>query len=109
MLSEQSFFGPPVHVPRRHRSAESKVQRLPSSHGLASGSVIPLQRPTRQRSVVVQQLRSSHAWPSGIAVPTHNPTALHRSLALQALPSSQVLPAGSSRVPETHAFVVELQ
>jgi hypothetical protein len=77
VLDEQSFFGPPAHVPRWHRSAESSVQRLPSSHGVPSARVIVLQRPRRQRSGPVQQLRSSQIWPSGSAGPTHLPVLVH--------------------------------
>ena len=109
VLVVQSFFAPPLHVPRTHWSPGSKVQRLPSSHGVESGTTVPPQTPMRHRSPAVQPLRSSHTWPSGMTVPTHAPPAIHRSLVLQALRSSQALPAGRRRAPGTHAFVVALQ
>src|SRR5205809_104338 len=80
----------PVHTPLWHVSPV--VQAFPSSHGVLSGSGVPAQTPPSQVLLLVQEFLSSHAPPSSsAALPTQVPF-WQVSAAVQALPSSQVVP-----------------
>src|SRR5207249_10937173 len=76
----------------------SVVQAVPSSHGMLSGSGVPVQTPPSQVSLLVQELLSSHAAPSSsAALPTQVPF-WQVSAAVQALPSSQLVPVSGVTV-----------
>src|SRR6266550_3385055 len=100
--------------------ASPLVQALPSSQGVVSATAVPMHTPLWQVSAAVQALPSSQLVPvSGvtvqlavpsqvrvlhwsevqvIVVPTHCPPLSQVSLKVQALPSSQLVPASGVTV-----------
>src|SRR5205814_7452753 len=70
------------------------VQALPSSHGVLSGAMVPVQVPPAQVSLLVQVFPSSHAAPSSrVGSPTQVPS-WQASLPVQKFPSSHTAPFG---------------
>src|SRR5436190_1513621 len=86
----------PVHTPLWQVSPV--VQAFPSSHGVLSGSGVPAQTPPSQVSLLVQELLSSDAAVPGSAALPPRPPLWQVSAAVQALPSSQLVPVSGVTV-----------
>src|SRR5438552_737660 len=81
----------------------SKVQALPSSHGVLAGCAVPVHTPPWQVSPVVQALPSSHGVLSGSGVPAQTPPS-QVSLLVQEFLSSHAAPSSSAALPTQVPF-----
>src|SRR5439155_1638793 len=86
----------PMHTPLWQVSPV--VQALPSSHGVLSGSGVPAQRPPWQVSLLLQDGALSSAELRTSAVPPRPAPLGQVSAAVQALPSSQLVPVSGVTV-----------
>jgi hypothetical protein len=89
----QVTAAPEPHVPSA-RHASPAVHASPSSHSVPAGSGVNRQPATGSQDTSLQQAGSPGGTHTAVAAATHAPAPSQASSVVQALPSSQAVPAG---------------